>query len=376
MKHIFVAATGQHVGKTTSTLGLVVNLHEKGFNVGYCKPVGQKSEVIDGLSADKDAVLFSNFLHFNMNPDLYSPVIIGPGVTKQYIEDKTQFDFERRIREASAILENQHDLVVYEGTGHPGVGTVVDLSNAKVAKMLGCGVVMIVEGGIGNAIDKLEMSLAMFRQEKVPILGVIVNKVFADKKEEIEYYLRKHFNKKGIPLLGVVPYDKSLSFPIMEIINQAVEGSVVLNEDYLSNRVEEIVAGSLIDVEEFTSFKNILLVVSHRRLDEAIAKIEEIQRLKDLPASPLSGVIVTSEGRQHYGVERTNFTNHYLLTNRIPVINTALDTYGSVVKISRIEVKINTKTPWKISRAVELIREHVDLDALIAKLDLDVRSER
>lgn len=369
MRHIFVAATGQHVGKTTSTLGLMVNLHEKGLNVGYCKPVGQKSEMIDGLIADKDAVLFSSFLHFNMNPDLYSPVIIGPGVTKQYIENKTRFNFEQRIREAATILENQHDLMVYEGTGHPGVGTVIDLSNAKVAKMLGCGVVMIVEGGIGNTIDRLELSLALFREENVPILGVIVNKVFAEKKEEVEYYLRKHFEQRGIPLLGVIPYDKSLSFPIMETINQAVDGSLVLNEDCLSNRVEEIVAGSLIDIEEFTTFKNILLVVSYRRLDEAISKIEAIQRLKALPASPLSGVIVTGEGRHAHTVERTELTNNYLVKNRIPVINTVLDTYGSVVKISRIEVKINTKTPWKIMRAVELIREHVDLDTLLNKLE-------
>lgn len=373
MKHIFVAATGQHVGKTTSTLGLVVNLHDKGFKVGYCKPVGQKMEDIDGLIADKDAVLFSNFLHFHMNPELHSPVIIGPGITKRYIEDKTQFDFERRILEAAYHLENEYDLVVYEGTGHPGVGTVVDLSNAKVAKMLGCGVVMIVEGGIGNTIDRLEMSLAMFRQENVPILGVIVNKVYVEKKDEIEYYLQKWLTSKAIPLLGVLPYDKSLSFPIMETINQAVDGTVVLNEDCLSNRVEEIVAGSLIDVEEFTTFKNILLVVSYRRLDEAMYKIEEIQRLKDLPTSPLSGVIVTSEGRHPHSVERTDFTNQYLLDNRIPVINTALDTYGSVVKISRIEVKINNKTPWKIKRAEELIRAHVDMDALIAKLDLKVK---
>ncbi len=373
MKHIFVAATGQHVGKTTSTLGLVVNLYDKGFKVGYCKPVGQKFEDIDGLIADKDAVLFSNFLHFSMNPDLHSPVIIGPGVTKRYLEDKTQFDFERRILDAAYQLENEYDLVVYEGTGHPGVGTVVDLSNAKVAKMLGCGVVMIVEGGIGNTIDRLEMSLALFRQENVPILGVIVNKVYVEKKEEIEYYLQKWLTAKGIPLLGVLPYDKSLSFPIMETINQAVDGTVVLNENCLGNRVEEIVAGSLIDVEEFTTFKNILLVVSYRRLDEAMYKIEEIQRLKDLPTSPLSGVIVTSEGRHPHGVERTDFTNQYLLDNRIPVINTTLDTYGSVVKISRIEVKINNKTPWKIKRAEELIRAHVDMDALLAKLDLKVK---
>ncbi len=370
MRNIFVAATGQHVGKTTSTLGLVMNLFEKGFRVGYCKPVGQKLISMDGWIADKDAVLFSDFLKFNIDPELHSPVIIGPGITKKYIDDPLQFDYEHRILKAAQLLENEYDIVVYEGTGHPGVGTVVDLSNAKVAKMLGCGVVMIVEGGIGNTIDRLEMSLALFREQKVPVLGVIVNKVFADKKEEIEYYLRKKFDQIGIPLLGVMPYDEVLSFPIMDAINQAVDGKVVLNEDYLGNRVEDIVAGSLIDEDEFLNSKNILLVVSYRRLDEALEKIDEITKANDFTESPLSGLIVTSDGRHERWYERADFNKPYLIENRIPVITTTLDTYGSVVKISRIEVKINTKTPWKIKRAVELIRTYVDMDLLIEQLNV------
>ncbi|MDX1942659.1 MAG: AAA family ATPase [Saprospiraceae bacterium] len=368
MKNIYVAATGQHVGKTTSTLGLVVNLAEKGIKTGYCKPVGQQSVNIDGASADKDAVLFSDFLHFSMNPDLHSPVVLGPGITRRYINDESQFDFRDKILNAANQLEAFYDLVVYEGTGHPGVGTVVDLSNAQVARMLDCGVVMIVEGGIGNTIDRLHMSLALFREEKVPILGVIVNKVFEEKKEEIEYYLRQKFDRMDIPLLGVLPYDKSLSFPIMETVNQAVDGKVVLNEDRLGNRVEDIIAGSLLDIDEFSSFNNVLLVVSYGRIDEAISKIEDICTMKGLTESPLSGVIVTGDGRHERWYERADFSKPYFVENEIPVITTPFDTYGSVVKVSRIEVKINTKTPWKIKRAVELIREHVDMERLVGQL--------
>ena len=370
MRNIFVAATGQHVGKTTSTLGLVMNLYEKGFRTGYCKPVGQQFISMDGWVADKDAVLFADFLKFSMNPDVHSPVILGPGVTRQYIEDPSQFNFEQRILHASQALEKEYELVVYEGTGHPGVGTVVDLSNAKVAKMLGCGIVMVVEGGIGSTVDRLEMSLAVFREEKVPILGVIVNKVYVEKKEEIEYYLRKKFGQMDIPLLGLLPYDKSLSFPIMDAVNQAIEGNVVLNEEFLNNRVEDIVAGSLIDEDEFLKSKNVLLVVSYRRLDEALDKIEEIGKVNNLPESPLSGLIVTSDGKHERWYERADFNKPYLIENQIPVITTTLDTYGSVVKISRIEVKINTKTPWKIKRAVDLIRENVDMDTLIEQLNV------
>ena len=41
-------------------------------------------------------------------------------------------------------------MVVYEGTGHPGVGSVVDLSNAEVARQLESEVILVLEGGIGN----------------------------------------------------------------------------------------------------------------------------------------------------------------------------------------------------------------------------------
>jgi hypothetical protein len=36
-----------------------------------------------------------------------------------------------------------------------------------------------------------------------------------------------------------------------------------------------------------------------------------------------------------------------------------------VIKISKIEVKINPRTPWKAQQAVALIGQHVDLDAIL-----------
>lgn len=371
MKKIFVAATGQHVGKTTSTLGLVANLQEQGFTTGYCKPVGQKSVFTGGMTADKDAVLFAKVIGFNMDPDIHSPVILGKGVTADYIENPSLFDFPKRILHAADVLESNFDVVVYEGTGHPGVGSVVDLSNADVASMLNSGVIMIVEGGIGSTIDKLNMSIALFKAKNVPIHGVIVNKVKEDKYEKVNYYLGKKLAAMGIPLLGILPYDESLSFPIMETIQQAVDGKIIMNEEGMGNRVEDLLAGSLIHVDEFNTFSNTLLVVSHKRLYEAISKIEEIIKLKNLKESPLSGVIVTGDGRHASWFDNINIECPLFDKYKIPVIATTLDTYGSFLKINRIEVKINTQTPWKSARAIELIREHVNFDLLIEKFDLN-----
>ncbi len=369
MKAIFVAATGQHVGKTTSTLGLVANLQEKGFSTGYCKPVGQQHLSQNGVTADKDVWLFAKFTGFNINPDWHSPVVVGRGVTKKFIEDPSPFHLSERLLYAAEQLSSRFDTIVYEGTGHPGVGSVLNLSNARVAKMLNAGLVMIAEGGIGSTIDKLDVSLALFREHQVPLLGVIVNKVKPEKIEEVKYFLSKKFKEQQIPLLGILPYDQNLSLPIMATILRAVDGKTLLNEEYLNNPVEDILAGSLIETEDSNIGQNILLVASIKRLNEAMAKIEKISKTKKLEKSPLSGVIVTGDGRHAKWYDEADLNNPYFRKHNIPVITTVLDTYGSVVKISRIEVKINTRTPWKVKRAIELIQEHVDFDLLLEKLD-------
>ena len=63
-----MAATSQHVGKTTSTLGLVSSFVRKGLNVGYSKPVGQKHLNFENYKVDKDTILFADLIHFQIIP--------------------------------------------------------------------------------------------------------------------------------------------------------------------------------------------------------------------------------------------------------------------------------------------------------------------
>lgn len=355
---IYVAATSQHIGKTTSTLGLVQAISDAGIHVGYCKPVGQQFVELDNLQIDKDAILFSSVMGFALQANIHSPVILGPGATAHYIDNPDLFEYPKAISNASSVLEKEYELIVYEGTGHPGVGSVVNLSNAEVAKMLGAGVIMVVKGGIGNTLDKLHLSLSVFREKNVPILGVIVNKVIPEKLDKVKYYVGKKLKTLGLPLLGVVPYDKSLAYPLMATVANAVRGRVAANEHNLDNKVEDIVAGSLIDVNELKSFENLLLVVSINRLEDALAKISSITQMIGEDKTPLSGIIVTNKG------ELSTHSMNYINRHQIPLVRTNLDTYGSVVKVSRIEVKINTRTPWKVRKAVELIKENVDLELI------------
>lgn len=365
LRKIYIAASSQHVGKTTTTLGLVAAFRKRGINVGYCKPVGQEVQELGGLRADKDAHLFAKVMGFPLTTDIHSPVILSQGVTSAFLDQPGDFPFGERILQASSYLQNQHEMVVYEGTGHPGVGSVVGLSNAEVAKMLGAPVILIVEGGIGNTIDRVSLCLAKFQQHGVPVIGVIVNKVFPEKIERVRHYVGMKLKEMGLPILGILPYEKSLSFPIMQTIMNAVQGRVIAHEESLDNRMEDYLSGSLVDTEKLLHSRNLLLIVSPKRILSAIQKIQELTLVHGLGGSPLSGIIITGDGLHEVASKDSSKVFSYVDKHAIPVIATPLDPLGSVIKISKIEVKINVRTPWKAERAIELIGQHVDLDAIL-----------
>lgn len=365
MKNIYMAASSQHVGKTTCTLGLVSAFRREGNNVGYCKPVGQKSLEVDNLRVDKDTVLFADLLDFNIDPLLHSPVILGTGATTRYLDHPEEFSLEEDVRNAAHKLNAMHDIVIFEGTGHPGVGSVAGVSNAHVANLVNAPVIMVVEGGIGSTIDMLNMNLALFREEGVRILGVIINKVIPEKMDRVGYYLNKWLEPRGIPILGLIPYEKSLAYPVMRTVADSVAGLTTHNHEYLDNKVEDIMAGSLLDTMELKSFENILLVAAVRQLEPALEKINSIMKVMRKSKSPLSGIVLTGQGTPE------SRSIDYIIKHKVPMIRTELDTYSSVLQISKIEVKINRDTPWKVRRAIELVGEHVDLQLIQQRMGMN-----
>lgn len=372
MQHkLYIAATNQHVGKTTCTLGISAALRSRGLQVGYCKPVGQEFVSLENnLVADKDALLFSQTLGFELKPAQHSPVILGDGATQDYWDKPSDFYFRRQIMEAiNGFSPTAYDFVICEGTGHPGVGSIVGLSNAVVARMLGAQVILIVRGGIGRTIDEMATSLALFRQEGVPVEGVIVNKVLPEKVEKIGHYLSKVLSAWGIPLLGVIPYDEMLMFPLFEMIRTAVKGQVVFHPEFMENRVADIISGSLVETHDLRQHKNILLVSNALRLPDVLRKMVLLAEKQGLTHPDIAGILVTGAEDGHPSVQSNKFCMDFIHRFQVPVVESALDTYGAALRINAIEVKINTRTPWKVARAMELVGQHVALDELIAILE-------
>jgi len=362
-KRLYVAATNQHVGKTTCTLGLMAAFRQSGLRVGYCKPVGQEAIDIENLQVDKDALLFSTMMHFDLIARIHSPVILGRGATQAFLDHPEKFPYKSYVKAAGKVLEKEYEMVIYEGTGHPGVGSVVGLSNADVAALLDAPVILVVEGGVGYTIDRLNLCLSLFREKNARIAGVIVNKVLPDKIEKVRHYIGMKLEEWGIPLLGVLPYEKKLLYPLLTTIHQAINGRVLYNPQNMNVLVENVVAASLMGNHNFEEDQGVLLVVSKNRLNESLLGIQRLCKNKGLEKSPLSGIIITGDGKQLHHIDDFAHEN-YVMEHKIPMISTPLDTYGTAVKISHLEVKINVETLGKANRAIELVRDNLDLSKI------------
>src|SRR5467141_4207098 len=210
---VFIAATRQNDGKTTTSLGLRSALQQRYPRVGYIKPVGQRFVEIEEQKIDEDTVLMDSIYRLNCPLVDMSPIAVEPDFTRKYLQSSNREALVKKIEKAFDRVAWEKDFVLCEGSGHAGVGSVFDLSNAQVAKILEAKVIIVSQGGIGKPIDEVSLNRALFEKEGVEIIGVILNKVLGAKVDYVTDFVRRGLKRRGLELLGVLPYEQILCNP-------------------------------------------------------------------------------------------------------------------------------------------------------------------
>src|SRR5438876_11676820 len=224
---IFIAATRQNDGKTTASLGLIAALQQRYPRVGYIKPVGQRFVEIAEQKIDEDTVLMDSVFGLNCPLVDMSPIAVEPDFTRKYLQSSNNEALVKKIQKAFDRVAWEKDFVLCEGSGHAGVGSVFDLSNAQVAKILGAKVIIVTSGGIGKPIDEVSLNQALFEKEGVEIIGVILNKVLPDKLEFVTEFARRGLKRKGLELLGVIPHQNILTCPTMAQVREGLDAEML-----------------------------------------------------------------------------------------------------------------------------------------------------
>ena len=191
-RRIFIAATRINDGKTTTSLALFSALRNVTPNVGFIKPVGQRFVDVEGEAIDEDSVLVEKTFNTNVPIKAMSPIAIHSTFTRDFLKNPeiTHANLINSMCRAFDRAASNQEYIIIEGTGHAGVGSVFNLSNADVAKRLEAKVVIVAQGGIGRPIDEIALNKALFNQSGVEVIGAIINKVQINKLEMVKEYCK------------------------------------------------------------------------------------------------------------------------------------------------------------------------------------------
>lgn len=357
-KRIFIAATRQNDGKTTISLGLLACLSGKVKRLGFIKPVGQRYIEVEGHKIDEDAVLIHDVFGMPFDlPDM-SPVAIARRFTRNYIESGNNHQLEREIWRAYRAVDAKSDFVIIEGTGHAGVGSCFDLSNATVAKLLKSKVILVTGGGIGKPLDEVMLNRCLFTSAGVEIMGIVINKVLPDKLDEVEYFARKALERQRLELLGVVPYQEQLVGPTMGQIMDETGGELINGAEYLDVHIERIVIGTMTPHQALDHFgRGALLITGGDREDLVLAAMGGCI-LGLGKANCVSGIVLTGGIYPHDNILRL------VRKTWVPVMLVKDDSYAAAHKISQINFKIRPGDKKKISIARRLVHRYVNVDRI------------
>lgn len=365
----FIAATGQHIGKTTTCLGLVSGLQKRMDKVGFFKPVGQEYvELKKGHHVDKDVLLFDEHLGLEGDLQQMSPVLLPRGFTRDFLDEKiTTEEIEHKIASAFSVLRSKHHNIVVEGTGHIGVGSIVGCSNAMVAKNLNLPIVIVASGGLGSAFDTLAINKALCDQHGVRIAGVILNRVLEEKREMILTYMGKALKKWGIPLLGCIPYAPFLSNPSMKDFELLFKAPLLSGQDHHMRHFKhtKFVASTFKNFKKTVLPGQLIITASNREdiILDAIARQIEAKE-EDLNADLKLGMILTGIAPPRESIVEA------LKKENIPMLHAPLSNYRVMQLITSYTVKIGREDRKKVALATKLAEENINFDLLLKQISL------
>jgi phosphate acetyltransferase len=357
-KKIFIAATGQHCGKTTISLSLMHLAKKRYARVGFIKPIGPKLLMVNGVQMDMDAALIAQVYGLEKDRALMSPVVIDRGYTKRYLSGDIRADLPvEMIKDAVAELERKNDFLIIEGSGHGGVGSVVGINNAQIARMLNAPVILVASGGIGCVIDSVELNLALFRQAGADVKLVLVNKLLPEKRAETMRYLQNFFELRGPSISGAFDYSRILADPTLADVSNVLKLPLHGDQAGRSRIIHNIQLGAASSQRVIDTLHDSTLLITTSSRDELIVTTSA---LYNIPAyrQKLVGLVIPGSA------PISGISQKILDDSGIPYIRTLKTTAEVFTTLSEHVSKITAEDDEKINLIKSSAERSIDFKAI------------
>ncbi len=357
-KKIFIAATDQHCGKTTTSLSLLHLARKKYNRVGFIKPFGPKRTDYLGKFVDVDAALIAHVYGMEDQLELMSPVVLDSHTTREVLEGKSApQQYLEQICHATAALEKQCDFLIIEGAGHTGVGSVMGLNNAQLARQLDAPVLLVAGGGVGNVIDAIELNLALFRENSAEVRMILPNKLLKSKREATLKYLQLAFKDTAIQVVGGFNYSPILANPTLKYVTDLLQLELQADREQASRIIHHVQLGAASTQRVVDLLRESTLVIVPSSRDEVLVMLSTLYHLPEF-RNKIAGLIINGL------VPLAEIVQRVLDDAKIPYMRTTGTMAEIYTTIQEDVAKIGAEDAEKIALVQQLAESDLDFELI------------
>jgi BioD-like phosphotransacetylase family protein len=239
--------------------------------------------------------------------------------------------------------------------------------------MMGAEIIYIAGGGIGRAIDRMEVDLSYFKHKGSRLRGIIFNKLIEDKIPTMKKYLTEDFVNKRfrsqpdlpINILGFLPKVRTIQSPSMNVLRKRFKNHKAIGdikESHWHKPVNNIKILSLVsevmDLDELIDQGDIVLIaIMSRNRRSRILKYAAKMKGK------LGGLILTSAKMYTLSSE----IEEMILDVGIPAFVVEEDTAGAeeILLDGYANTKLQIYDENKVAEIKELFENYIDFDKFL-----------
>jgi BioD-like phosphotransacetylase family protein len=355
MKSLYITSVDRYSGKTALCLAFGKRLIEKGYKVGYLKPLSLQPWLVAGEIADEDAAFVKQALGLAVAPTDLSPVVVTSNLLKEHLTGAEAGDLMPKVRAAAEEASAGQDILLLEGGGSLREGYVMGLPTPKVAAELGSQVLVVVKYR-DNVLLMDDVLAARYRLGD-SMCGVIINRVPADAEEFVEEVARPYFEKQGIPIFGVLPEVRGLAALTVEELLEVLDAEILTETKTTDAMIENLTVGAMTaeaSLSRMRKQRNKAVITGGDRTDIQLAALETSTTCLILTGNLHPSPLIIKQADQM----------------GVPILLVADNTMEAIESIDRIYGKTRLGQIAKLEQFQTLLTEHVDLKRMYGCLGL------
>lgn len=275
MKSLYITSTSPYSGKTAVCLVIGTRLQADGYKVGYLKPLSLQPWRVADKIADEDAGFAKQILGLSSEPWELSPIVLTPEFLREHLKTMPEINLMEKVKASFEMLSIGQDVLILEGGASLREGYVVGLPTLDLAHNLNSSALTVVR--YHDEVQVLDDILAAQARLGDALCGTLINRVPPEAIPFISTAGKPYLEKKGIPVLGILPEERSLSALTVEELVHFLDAEVLTKYFRPQALVENLTVGAMTAdtaLSRFRKYPQKAVITGGDRTDIQLAALE------------------------------------------------------------------------------------------------------